>query len=222
MKLVKVPILPKAAETSWGTVLFADLRGYVSLAERLTPARVVPLLEEFFAVLASAIELHAGQIYHVAGDGMMAGFGFNASAQDGAFQAYAASRAMLQQFKPLATRWQRELAIDTGMGIGLHYGEAALGLFGPPGNRATTLVGDTVNVAARLCNRARVGEVLFSASVAAKLGAAGRNITGPPLAGSKPFLLLPKFSLRGRGAPVDIWCVPASQRGANLAGAQLH
>jgi len=83
--------------------------------------------------------------------------------------ALAAGHAMLQSFAPVAARWRGELAVVTGIGIGLHLGEAALGFLGPPGKQAITMIGDTANVAARLCSRARAGEVLFSCAVAAAL-----------------------------------------------------
>lgn len=192
------------------TVLFADLRGYTGLAERLGPAQIVPLLDEFFAVLAGATMLHGGQVFHVAGDGMMAGFGVGSTAEEGARTALDAGHAMLGDFAVLAERWRRDLSIETGIGIGLHTGEVALGVMGPPGKRHTTLVGDTVNVAARLCGRARAGEVLLSCTVAAALDA------HKPLGGTdaRPiaFLHLPQFELRGRSAPLDIWCVPAAER----------
>ena len=68
-----------------------------------------------------------------------------------------------------------------------------------------TLVGDTANVAARLCSRARNGEVLFSSTVAAALDA-GTDLG--PIVGSAAILLSPQFALRGRNGLVDIWCVP--------------
>jgi class 3 adenylate cyclase len=83
-------------------------------------------------------------------------------------------------------------------------------MLGPPGHKSTTLVGDTVNVAARLCSRARAGEVLLSCTVAAALdidGGARELYIGPI-----PVLHLPQFELRGRTAPLDIWCVPALER----------
>ena len=192
------------------TVLFADLRGYTGLAERLPPARVVPLLDEFFGVLASATTLNGGTIFHMAGDGMMAGFGGKDPAHDGAREALAAGHAMLQHFGALAARWREELSIDAGVGVGLHLGEVAMGLLGPPGKKSMTLVGDTVNVAARLCGRARAGEVLLSCTVAAALDIDGgtREIYIGPI----PVLQLPQFALRGRSAPLDIWCVPAMER----------
>jgi adenylate cyclase len=190
-------------------VLFADLRGYTGLAERLAPARIVPLLDEFFGVLAGAIALHRGHVFHMAGDGMMAGFGLEDRAGEGARDALTAGHAMLKNFDEVAGRWRRDLAIESGIGVGLHLGEVAMGLLGPRGHRRTTLVGDTVNVAARLCGRARAGELLLSSAVAAALdaGAAGGRDTN-----SFPVLQLPQFELRGRSEPLDIWCIPASER----------
>lgn len=191
-------------------VLFADLRGYTAMAERLPAVSVVPLLDEFLWILTAAAEAHGGTVFHVAGDAIMAGFGVNDERSSGAREALAAGNEMLQRFSPLAARWRRELDIEAGIGIGLHLGEVAVGVLGPPDRRTTTLVGDTVNVAARLCSRARAGEVLFSCTVAADFeGSAGANGTG---LGAMPFLQLPQFALRGRRGPIDIWCVPALER----------
>jgi len=123
--------------------------------------------------------------------------------------ALAAGHAMLDGFAPVAQRWRQELAIDAGIGIGLHLGEVAFCVLGPAKRKATTLVGDTVNVAARLCSRARAGEVLFSCTVAAALRISADRNGG---AGSTSFLQLPQFELRGRRGPIDIWCVPAPER----------
>ena len=204
---------PPTVQTARVTVLFADLRGYTGLAESLPAARVLPLLEEFFRVLGAATAKYDGTVFHMAGDGMMAGFGVNEENDDGARRALSCGHAMLEEFAAIAARWRTELCIDAGIGVGLHLGEVAVGILGPPGQETTTLVGDTVNVAARLCSRARAGEVLFSCTVAAAL-----DVDAPPAAISAgqirgvPFLQLPQFELRGRRGPIDIWCVPAPER----------
>jgi adenylate cyclase len=208
---------PAPVHTAQVTVLFADLRGYTGMAERLPAARVVPLLDEFFRTLGTATANYGGTVFHMAGDGMMAGFGVNGEAGNGARgsgngarEALAAGHAILEAFVPIAARWRSDLSVDAGVGVGLHLGEVAIGVLGPPRHRATTLVGDTVNVAARLCSRARAGEVLFSCTVAAALE---RNSAAPGAAvGAVPFLQLPQFELRGRRGPIDIWCVPAPER----------
>ena len=200
---------PPPIRTATVTVLFADLRGYTGMVERLPAARVVPLLDEFVRVLGGAATQFGGEVYHIAGDGIMAGFGVNADTNSGASQALSAGHAMLEGFASVADRWRSELSIDAAIGIGLHLGEVAFGVLGPPKRRFTTLVGDTVNVAARLCSRARAGEVLFSCTVAAALR------VSPETQGSSAstsFLQLPQFALRGRRGPIDIWCVPAPER----------
>jgi class 3 adenylate cyclase len=197
-----------AAESIHAAVLFADMRGYTGLAERLPPARVVSILNEFFTILARVTVKFGGEVFHMAGDGMMAGFGVRDSKGSGVCAALAASHAMLQSFAPVAARWRDEFAVVTGIGIGLHSGEIALGFLGPPGKRAITMIGDTANVAARLCSRACAGEVLFSCAVAAAL----RADAGGVGVGAKAFLQLPQFELRGRSKLLDIWCVPAPEK----------
>jgi adenylate cyclase len=213
--------------SSRGTVLFADLRGYMSMAERLEPQYLATLLDEFFSALTVSVELHGGQVYHTAGDALMAGFGLAESQADGAHAALAAGRDMLTRFAVLAERWRHEAQIQAGLGVGLHLGEVALASFGPPTRRIPTLVGDTPNVAARLCSRARAGEVLFSCAVATALHAGTPAVpAGAPGFAMSAFLQLPRFELRGRREPLDIWCIPASRRppldpmGFELRGAE--
>jgi adenylate cyclase len=187
-------------ETIQAAVLFADMRGYTGLAEQLPPAQVVSILTEFFATLARVTVIFGGQVFHVAGDGMMAGFGIRDSRRSGARAALAAGHAMLRRFAPVQTRWRAEFAIVTGMGIGLHVGEVALGFLGPPGKRAITMIGDTTNVAARLCSRARAGEVLFSSAIAVALA----DEDGAPARQRKPVLLLPQSELARRSELLNI------------------
>jgi len=214
--VVVTRLRPPPARVACVTVLFADLRGYTGMAERLPASQVLPLLDEFLRTLTTATERHGGTVFHLAGDGMMAGFGVDGQSGDGARQALAAGHAMLKAFAPIATRWRSELGVDAGIGVGLHLGEVAVGILGSPRHEATTLVGDTVNVAARLCSRARAGEVLFSCTVAAALQSStartGTELGTRPPAGLPPFLQLPQFELRGRRGPIDIWCVPAAVR----------
>jgi len=211
------PTLPR------GTVLFADLRGYVSMAEHLEPPYLATLLDEFFSVLTVSVELHGGEVYHTAGDALMAGFGLTEPHADGAHAALGAGRDMLTRFADLAERWRHDAQIQAGLGVGLHLGEVALATFGPPSRRVATLVGDTPNVAARLCSRARAGEVLFSCVVAAALQA---STSADPAAASNSamsaFLQLPRYELRGRREPLDIWCVPADRRPLEPIGFELR
>jgi class 3 adenylate cyclase len=197
------------AQTVRGTVLFVDLRGYTTLAEGLSPDAVAGLLEEFFGTLTPSVERSGGTVFHLAGDSLMAGFGLDDGGVAPVRAAIDASRAMIAAFQPVSMRWERRLGIPTGIGIGVHVGDLAFVALGPASLRRVTLVGDTVNIAARLCQRARAGEVLFSAGVAESLD--------PTCV--RDMIPLPALSLRGRASPVLIYCVPARARAGTQARA---
>jgi adenylate cyclase len=184
-------------------VLFVDLRGYTTLCEDLSPSAVAGLLDEFYGVVGKAVSDGLGRVHNLAGDSVMAVFGLDAVTPGGDGRAAVESgRRMIDAFHPIGVRWEHDHRIPTGIGVGVHVGLVAESLLGPAALRRTTLVGDTVNVAARLCHRARAGEVLFSADVASDLGEGDRL----------DMIALPNFSLRGRAAPVRIYCVPAPER----------
>src|ERR1700723_2785430 len=89
--IIVTPVRPAVVYTVRATVLFADLRGYTGMAERLPAARIVPLLDEFCRTLSIATETYGGSVFHMAGDGMMAGFGVYAEDDgNGAREALAA------------------------------------------------------------------------------------------------------------------------------------
>jgi adenylate cyclase len=193
---------PQGAQTVRGTVLFADLRGYTTLAEQLRPVSVVALLNEFFSLLARAIESRGGTVFHSAGDSVMAGFGLSEVGDEPVRGAVEASREIVATFEPVSERWQQRLGVATGVGVGLNVGEVALTELGPLNFRRRTLIGDTVNVAARLCQRARAGEVLMSSQILDALDGGSADA----------FVALPDFTVRGRGTPVRIFCAPARER----------
>src|ERR1700692_3308870 len=82
--IIVTRVRPAAVRIAQATVLFADLRGYTGMAERLPAARILPLLDEFLRTLATATETSGGTVYHMAGDGMMAGFGISDRGGNGA------------------------------------------------------------------------------------------------------------------------------------------
>jgi adenylate cyclase len=197
------------AQNTSATLLYADLRGFNGLAEHLQPPELVPLLTEFYALLSDTVLRYGGQTFHMAGASLMAGFGIRDSCQTHTHDALIAARTILEGFSALRASWRSALSIDTGVAIGIHRGDVAVGVFGPAGAPLTTLVGDAVNVAAQLCGRARAGEALLSAVVVPPQ-IPSMKAQAAPLA--MPVQHLPPLELRGRSGPVDIWCIPAVHR----------
>ena len=187
----------------WSTVMFADMRGFTAVSEQLPPAEVVPLLNEYFALLTRITIDHGGTIFHLAGDGLMAGFGVPEARADDSQRAVDTAREMLAGFGDLAGAWKQRLGIDTGLGIGVNAGEVIAGNVGSASHASYTIIGDTVNVASRLSQRARAGEALFSSTVRKALQNGGTGVT---------LLELPAMQLRGRVSPVEIFCIPAPER----------
>jgi class 3 adenylate cyclase len=184
-------------------VLFADLRGFTSIAERLSPDAVVLLLNEYFSLLTDVTFRHDGTIFHMAGDCLMVGFGVPLQQSDAPERAVITAREMLEGFGAMADHWKELHDIETGLGIGINEGEVIAGNVGSAAYMNYTIVGDTVNVASRLCQRARAGEMLFSRSFKRSLDERGVVVDA---------LELPPMTLRGRRSPIDIYCVPLQKR----------
>ncbi|MHB1813312.1 MAG: adenylate/guanylate cyclase domain-containing protein [Steroidobacteraceae bacterium] len=184
-------------------VLFADLRGFTSLSERLEPRQVVPLLNEYFSLLTEITLRHDGTVFHLAGDCLMLGFGVPLEQPDSPGRAVRAAQEMLGTFAALAGSWHARFGIEAGLGIGINEGDVVACNIGSSSYMSYTLIGDTVNVAARLCQRARAGEMLFSQSIKQSLDALGVDVGATAL---------PPMQLRGRSRTIDIFCVPAATR----------
>jgi adenylate cyclase len=184
-------------------VMFADMRGFTGLSERLNPAQVVELLNEFFALLTDITFQYDGTIFNMAGDSLLVGFGVPVEQSDLAQRAVLAARLMLEKFAALAAVWRARFGVETGLGIGINAGEVIAGNVGSPAYMSYTIIGDTVNVASRLGQRARAGEMLFSEAVKHVLDQHGFAIGALPL---------PALVLRGRSSPIDIFCVPCERR----------
>ena len=131
-------------------VLFADIRGFTTLSESLSPDVVMEMLRAFHARVESTVFDHGGSVQNYIGDAVLATFGVPETDSVDARNALAAARAMLDHM----ARWNQERAANQeppiGIGIGLHYGAAVLGDVGSERSMAFTIIGDTVNTASRL------------------------------------------------------------------------
>jgi class 3 adenylate cyclase len=140
--------------------LFADLRGFTRLSETVPVSSIVPMLNEFFAELTAAAHDNEGTVFSMAGDSLLVGFNVPVPQPDATGRAVATGRAMIQRFAPVAARWQAEHGLATGIGVGIEAGEVVVGNVGAPSFMSYTIIGDPVNVAARLMQRAESNEIL--------------------------------------------------------------
>ncbi len=155
------------------TVLFADIRGFTALSEKLTAPDVVLLLNEFFTAITKVILEAGGTLDKYIGDCVMALFGAPVPADDDVERSLIAAANMQREVMRLnVSRRQRGLA-EIRIGVGIHTGLAVVGNIGSEQRMQYTAVGDTVNVAARLVNQAAPGQVIVSESIRAAAGDRG-------------------------------------------------
>lgn len=135
-----------------GTVLFCDLRGFTSFAERLEPARVIEVLNVYLSEMSDAIMEREGTIVAFMGDGIMAVFGAPIARADHADRALAAAQDMLSVRLPRFNDWLRDHGFEHEfrMGIGLNSGSVMSGNVGSPTRVEYTAIGDTTNTASRI------------------------------------------------------------------------
>ncbi|HUG83703.1 MAG TPA: adenylate/guanylate cyclase domain-containing protein [Euzebya sp.] len=147
------------------SVLFADLRGFTALAERLQPAETVALLNRYFALAAPAIVENGGTVSAYIGDAVMGLFGAPLPQPE---HPLLAARAALALQRGIA-----EMVADNPelprFRVGVATGPATVGSLGSPRRRVFTAIGDTVNLAARLETAAQPGSIVISAETYATI-----------------------------------------------------
>ena len=171
------------------TLLFADVRGFTTMAEKMKPREAVEVLNEFFARMTKVIFEHDGTLDKYLGDGLMALFGAPFALQN---DAEAAVRAAVDMQKSLAELNNISGKPPLNIGIGIHTGEAVVGFLGTERRMDYTAIGDTVNVASRLTSQAGPGQIVISRATHDQLG---REISCCQLSAMK---------LKGRAEPIEV------------------
>jgi class 3 adenylate cyclase len=185
-------------ETREVTVLFADIRGFTKFTEQHTAAQAVEALNRVFTELTRIIFKHRGTFDKYMGDAVMAFYGAPFPGPDDTLRAVQTALEMRSAFERLRAEGNlREL----GLGIGLHSGEATVGNVGSEMVMDYTVIGDTVNVAQRLQEDARSGEILVSAATYERV----RDRVAAELLEARP--------IRGRTEPVVVYSLQGEQPG---------
>lgn len=149
------------------TTLFADLRGYTAFSHSVDPEELVSVLNDHLAVAAEALLAEQGTIDKFLGDAVMAWFNAPIEQADHSLRAVRAALAIRHRVAELHTGLPKKFRLS--FGVGLHTGDALLGLVGSSQRLDYTAIGDSVNVAKRLQESAAPGQILISAQVAAGL-----------------------------------------------------
>jgi class 3 adenylate cyclase len=154
--------LKLGGERRFVTVLFCDVVGFTYISESLPPETIVSLLNELFSIATEIIHKRRGIIDNFIGDRIMAVWGIPESHPDDAKMALLAAEDLRRWLEVGNRRWRQKWGIEIQLAMGMHSGMAVAGNIGSEKRMAYTVIGDTVNIAARLEGSAQGGQILLS------------------------------------------------------------
>ena len=144
------------------TVLFCDVRGFTPMSERMSPEDVVLLLNDFYTLMIETTFKHDGTLDKFLGDAVMAVFGAPIAHPDHSARAIRTALAMREGIAGLTERRVQQGKEPIAVGIGVSAGEAVAGTVGTEDRMEYTVIGDSVNLAARLESNAKPHQILIS------------------------------------------------------------
>ncbi|MCP4141441.1 MAG: GAF domain-containing protein [Chloroflexi bacterium] len=142
------------------TILFADIRGFTSFSEKQSPEKLVAVLNRYLAAAAEAVLEEEGTVDKFLGDAVMAWYNAPIRQPDHALRAVRTALAIRSAIEKLYTELPPEAQL--GFGVGIHYGEAVLGLIGTEKKLEYTAIGDSVNTAKRVQENSQKNQILIS------------------------------------------------------------
>lgn len=187
--------LKKGGELRRATVMFADIRSFTTLSERMGPQEVVAMLNEYFEYMVDIIFKTNGTLDKFVGDEIMAIWGAPISGTDDTERAVRAAVEMQQMLHEYNQQRQADGQTVVRIGIGLNTGEVVAGYIGSTRSMDYTVIGNTVNTAARFCSAAGPGEILIGEETFREVGELFQTE------------LLPPTKLKGKLQHVDIYKV---------------
>ncbi|MBP7634141.1 adenylate/guanylate cyclase domain-containing protein [Candidatus Ozemobacteraceae bacterium] len=177
------------------TVMFADVRGFTTYSEKHDPEQVTRSLNEYFEIMVEVIAAHEGVLDKFIGDGLMVVFGSPVHQPDHAARAVATALEMQAALQSLNLRRVQRGDVPINIGIGINTGLAISGNLGSIRRMEFTVIGDTVNTAARLESKAEKGQVL--------VGRATYDLVQDLIVADE----LGPLTVKGKTAPVEAWSV---------------
>jgi len=175
------------------TVLFCDITGFTAMSSRMQPRQVVDLLNAYFPPMVDIVFRHGGTLEKFIGDALLAVWGAPFGGPDDADRAVAAAMDMQRGITELNIRLVAAGYTPIEIHIGLCSGPVAAGYIGTEKYIQYAVIGDTTNVASRICSVAEAGEILIADSTRALL-------TPPGVA----LAAMPPVAVKGKGEPLQL------------------
>ncbi len=180
-------------------IMFADIRGFTRITEQLDADTIVNLLNDFFATVTDVAYQFEGTVFNMSGDSLLTGFGVPLPQIDAVERALRAACHMQRRFQPLAQQWHTQHHVEAGLGIGINRGKVVVGNIGSPTYMSYTIIGDAVNVAARLTQQASYNQILLSEACLDDQAALAQHFQ---------VHRLPALKVKGKAAPIPVLEVP--------------
>jgi adenylate cyclase len=176
-------------------VFFSDIRGFTPMSEEMLPDDIARLLTEYFTEMVEIVFKHGGTLDKFMGDAIMALWGAPIAHEDDPDRAMRVALEMLTVLDQLNAKWESEGRRRVQIGIGVNFGEVFAGNIGSEQRLEYTVIGDAVNIAKRLCDKAGPGDILVSEDFRQALKA-------PP-----PLERLDALPLKGKAKAVQVYRV---------------
>ncbi|MGB5260205.1 MAG: adenylate/guanylate cyclase domain-containing protein [Gammaproteobacteria bacterium] len=145
-----------------GTVVFADIKGFTQISERIRPEDLVAILNRYFTLVTHACEINQGMVDKYMGDGVMLVFGAPEPDEDHAFNAICCALLIQKLIAHENITREKQGLFPVEFRIGVNTGSMLAGNMGSTDRMEYTVVGDTVNLASRLCGITNAGEIVIS------------------------------------------------------------
>jgi len=147
------------------TILFTDIRGFTNMSEKMKPEDVVGTLNEYFSDMIDIVFKHNGTLDKIIGDELMIVYGAPIAAKDDTARAITTAIEMQERIEEFNKERKKRKENPILVGMGINRGAVVSGNIGSRDMMDYTVIGDTVNLGARLCSAAGPGEILVSSSV---------------------------------------------------------
>lgn len=186
------------------TALFADISRFTELSSRMEPRQVIEMLNEYFQVMVEDIVFqYEGTLEKYIGDALLAVWGAPYRQPDDAWRAVQAAIAMQRAVVRLNEQWQQRRGLQIEIHIGLNTGKVAAGNIGSQNLIQYATIGDTTNVASRICSAANAGEILISQTTFDQLSDGFTDEGDRTL----PIEKIPPVRVKGKDQPLQLYRV---------------